>query len=97
LADKNNWFNNGPNIDAGYFQIVSTELDETNDYKLIALVPDNDEKTATLIVHTPEMLEILTVLTALNKHVKQFGESDFTERNFKETFFRAEQLLCDFE
>ena len=45
---KNNWFNNGPNIDAGYFQIVSTELDETNDYKLIALVPDNDEKTATL-------------------------------------------------
>lgn len=91
---EKHWMNMGPNIEGESYLIVCINVDPKEDYKSVALV--NDEKDVGIILHAPEMHKLLHELVMLNLLKKQIGETDYYNQRIEESFFKAEQLLCDF-
>jgi hypothetical protein len=73
--------NNGPNIEPGGHLIVSIDVPDTEDYRSVALV--YDEEDIGLIVHAPDMYRIIHDLVGLNLLRERIGETDVIKQGFR--------------
>lgn len=87
------WMNKGQDKDRNYV-IASCEVNEYGEDTAVAYVCN--ERDLGVIIHAPQLLEVLEELVKLNLFKERIGETSEYKRKATEVWERAEQLLSDF-